>query len=141
MDSSHSYDDIINHPRPISTKHPPMTPLARAAIFSPYAALTGFESQIIAAQHHRCNRIILTEEEQRSLNTILSRLKKHDNVSITYFLYAPGSDGQGGMAEGEYLEVNGTILEITSSYKTLRVGNNQTWVDIHFEDIHEIIKH
>ena len=35
------YDDIINLPRPVSKKHPPMSVKARAAQFAPFAALTG----------------------------------------------------------------------------------------------------
>lgn len=36
------YDDIINLPRPVSSKHPPMPMSDRAAQFSPFAALTGY---------------------------------------------------------------------------------------------------
>lgn len=35
------YDDIINLPHHVSTKHPHMDLLDRAAQFSPFAALTG----------------------------------------------------------------------------------------------------
>ena len=40
------YDDIIDLPHPISKKHPQMALLDRAAQFSPFAALTGFEDAI-----------------------------------------------------------------------------------------------
>lgn len=112
-----------------------MTPLARAAIFSPYAALTGFEGQIAAARHQRCNRIQLTEEELLHLNDLLRTKKKHDTITLTYFLDDPGSDGQGGMAEGEYIDITGKILDIIPAYHTLRVGTRDHWVDIDFADI------
>ena len=38
---SGKYDDIINLPYPTSAKHPRMPISDRAAIFSPFAALTG----------------------------------------------------------------------------------------------------
>lgn len=39
--ANNPYADIINHPRPISLKHKPMSRANRAAQFSPYAALVG----------------------------------------------------------------------------------------------------
>jgi len=41
-----NYDDIINHPHHVSKKHPPMSMLARAAQFAPFAALTGYDAAI-----------------------------------------------------------------------------------------------
>lgn len=39
----HQYDDIIHLPHPVSKKHPQMAAIDRAAQFSPFAALTGYE--------------------------------------------------------------------------------------------------
>ena len=44
--SSEKYDKIINLPHHVSKKHKPMSRTARAAQFSPFAALTGFEDDI-----------------------------------------------------------------------------------------------
>ena len=41
-----NYEDIIGLPHPVSKKHPPMSISDRAAQFSPFAALTGFEEEI-----------------------------------------------------------------------------------------------
>ncbi|MBO5548963.1 MAG: hypothetical protein J5954_04980 [Prevotella sp.] len=41
-----NYDDIINHPHHVSKVHPQMSLLARAAQFSPFAALTGYGDAI-----------------------------------------------------------------------------------------------
>lgn len=41
------YSDIINHARPISKSHPHMSINARAAQFSPYAALVGHKDIIL----------------------------------------------------------------------------------------------
>ncbi len=40
------YEDIINLPHHQSSRHAHMTPLARAAQFAPFAALTGFDDDI-----------------------------------------------------------------------------------------------
>ncbi len=40
------YDDIIHLPHHVSSNHPQMPLLDRAAQFSPFAALTGFETVI-----------------------------------------------------------------------------------------------
>ena len=43
---SHKYDDIINLPHHKSAQYPHMDLYDRAAQFSPFAALTGFEDAI-----------------------------------------------------------------------------------------------
>ena len=60
----HAYDDILNMPHHISAKHPRMDGIDRAAQFSPFAALTGFEAAI---------------EETIRLNE--ERIKKNDEIS------------------------------------------------------------
>ena len=45
-----NYDDIINLPHHVSAKHPKMSMYNRAAQFSPFAALTGYEKAIEKAQ-------------------------------------------------------------------------------------------
>ena len=42
----HSYDDIISLPHHVSETHPPMTRRDRAAQFSSFAALTGYEAVV-----------------------------------------------------------------------------------------------
>lgn len=40
------YGDLIDLPHPVSKTHPPLSPAQRAAQFSPFAALTGYEEAI-----------------------------------------------------------------------------------------------
>ena len=42
----HRYDDMLEMPHPVSEKHAPMSLYNRAAQFSPFAALTGFEESV-----------------------------------------------------------------------------------------------
>ena len=46
MEQNNNYDDIIHLNRPVSTKHPPMSIMDRAAQFAPFAALTGHKDAI-----------------------------------------------------------------------------------------------
>ena len=43
---SHKYDDILSLPHPNSTNHPRMARRDRAAQFSSFAALTGYEAVV-----------------------------------------------------------------------------------------------
>ena len=45
-----NYDDIINLPHHVSAKHPKMGMYNRAAQFSPFATLTGYEKAIEEAR-------------------------------------------------------------------------------------------
>ena len=56
-----NYDDIINLPHHVSTKHPQMSMLGRAAQFAPFAALAGYEKVIEEARKKQ-------EEEIRRRN-------------------------------------------------------------------------
>ena len=40
------YDDILHLPHPVSSRHAPMSRADRAAQFSPFAALTGYDAAI-----------------------------------------------------------------------------------------------
>lgn len=40
------YKDIIDLPRPVSTRHPPMSNHDRAVQFAPFAALTGYDDRV-----------------------------------------------------------------------------------------------
>jgi hypothetical protein len=46
------YEDIINLPHPVSSKHPQMSMEERAAQFAPFAALTGHGEAIRKTAEH-----------------------------------------------------------------------------------------
>ena len=53
------YSDIIDHPHYQSNKRPHMSMLDRAAQFSPFAALTGYEEQVEDAAKEETDRMNL----------------------------------------------------------------------------------
>ena len=65
---NHKYDDIINLPHPTSKKHPRMSLYARAAQFSPFAALTGHEAAIKETVRQTDAKQMLSEEVIAELN-------------------------------------------------------------------------
>lgn len=46
FDGGHDYDDIIDLPHHVSSRHPQMPLIDRAAQFSPFAALAGHDAAI-----------------------------------------------------------------------------------------------
>ena len=86
---NHPYEDMLSLPRPVSTAHPPMPLIDRAAQFSPFAALTGFDAAVLEAARLTETRPELDESRKEQLNTCLQLLKVHSRerpqAEICYF--------------------------------------------------------
>ena len=59
------YDDIIHLPHHVSTTHPQMALIDRAAQFAPFAALTGHADAIKETERLTVERIILGEKGEK----------------------------------------------------------------------------
>ncbi|MBQ8040013.1 MAG: hypothetical protein IJ274_09135 [Lachnospiraceae bacterium] len=111
---SHEYDDIIDLPYQKSQKHPHMDLYDRAAQFSPFAALTGFESAIEETGRITEERIELDENAKEALDLrfreIFEKLRhtgaEKPFVTITYFRSDSVKEG------GAYVTVEGRIKKI-----------------------------
>ena len=66
--TDNSYDDIINHPHHVSTRHPRMSMIDRAAQFSPFAALTGYGDVIKETARLTDRKLELSESEKAELD-------------------------------------------------------------------------
>jgi len=65
LKETNKYDDIIGLPHPTSKKHPRMAAIDRAAQFSPFAALTGYEQALEVTKEQAIDRVeneVETEE-------------------------------------------------------------------------------
>lgn len=95
------YEDIINLPPHISMKHPQPTMAERAARFSPFAAITGYEEMVLEKARVTDVRIELDEGTKEALNEKLLFISEmcDDNtvISITYFV--PDKQKSGGTYE------------------------------------------
>lgn len=93
-----SYDDIINLPHHVSSTHPHMTAIDRAAQFSPFAALTGYDAAIKETARLTDERVKLDEYMKDVLNDrlliISDRIKEHPEIAIIYF--QPDAKKNGG---------------------------------------------
>lgn len=105
-----NYDDIINLPHHVSTKHPRMAALDRAAQFSPFAALTGHDAAIAETARLTDIRLELDETQKEELNERLQMIREHislkPEISITYFVPDEKKEG------GSYHQIIGTVKKL-----------------------------
>lgn len=101
INSTKKYDDIINLPHHISTKHQHMSMEMRAAQFAPFAALTGYEDAVKETGRLTSERIELDEEQKvildEKLKIINDKINQHPRISLTYFI--PDMKKEGGRYE------------------------------------------
>jgi len=101
------YDAIIDHPHHVSKVHPQMSMINRAAQFSPFAALTGYDDQIAETARLTDRRIELTEAEEAEISEKLAGLKRDDEVELTWFV--PDKKKAGGRYVTEMVVVKQMI--------------------------------
>ena len=80
------YKDIIDLPHHVSDVYPQMSMINRAAQFSPFAALTGYDDAIEETARLTDSRIELTEAEEDEISRKLGRLQHGDSVELTWFV-------------------------------------------------------
>ena len=118
-DKSHEYDDIINLPHHVSETRPHMPMIDRAAQFSPFAALTGYDDAIVETARLTDSRRELTEEQKlelsRQLNELRRRLKHDPSVTVTYFVPDTRKSG------GSYRTVTGSAKKLDEYAGTLEL--------------------
>ena len=106
----HKYDDILYLPHPVSRRRGSMSNYDRAAQFSPFAALTGFDATIEEAGRLTDRRIELDEAEKELLNEKLQEILEHidaqPQVTITHFVYDQRKAG------GAYISTTGRVKKI-----------------------------
>lgn len=105
-----AYDDIINLPHHVSSKHPHMPLMDRAAQFAPFAALSGHGDAVKETARLTDRRIELDELEKEALreklNLIVELLDENPEVTLTFFIPDDKKDG------GAYLSVTGHVKKI-----------------------------
>ena len=79
------YDDIIDLPRHVSKVHKQMSLYDRAAQFSPFAALVGYDDVIEANNDISDEKRILSEEEVMALNNTLNSLQRNQDVLVVHY--------------------------------------------------------
>lgn len=110
MNDAHKYDDMIHLPHHVSTSHPQMSPLDRAAQFSPFAALTGYDAAIKETERLTEKWSELDESRKEMLDERLQMIRENfkgkPEIIFTYF--QPDEKKSGGA----YLTVTGKVKKI-----------------------------
>lgn len=113
-----SYDDIIHLPHHVSATHPHMSMAERAAQFSPFAALTGYEDVLTETARKTEQKIELDETIKEELDQKLHLLAEHvqnpPSVSITYFQPDDYKEG------GQYVTKTCRIRKINSMTQVIQ---------------------
>lgn len=128
---SEKYDDIINMVYCKSDRHPHMSMHNRAAQFSPFAALSGYDTSIKEAARATRRKMVLSEDECIMLNNKMSEIMQHNicNVYITYFEADKNKEG------GEYKTIFAKIRRFDEYKRTLVLSNGKV---VRIEDIYDI---
>ena len=107
---SGKYDDILHLPHPTSAKHPRMPISERAAIFSPFAALTGHAAAIQETARLTDQKVELDEDTKAELDrrqaVLLEHIKEQPEITVTWFQPDERKDG------GAYLTTTGRLKKI-----------------------------
>ncbi|MBQ9868318.1 MAG: hypothetical protein IJM32_01545 [Ruminococcus sp.] len=112
------YNEIMNISRPQYADLPQMSASDRAAQFSPFAALVGYDEAVDETARLTQDRIELTEDEQNALNANLNRvLELLDDylptVTVTYFVPDERKSG------GRYVNKTGEVRIYDSAENAL----------------------
>ena len=117
MNANSKYDEIINFPHHVSKTRPQMPMSDRAAQFSPFAALTGYDSAIKETGRLTDEKIDLDEESLNALNMryqmLTDALEERPEVRITYF--KPDERKAGGA----YVTTAGAVRKIDDFEQTI----------------------
>lgn len=127
------YDDILYMPHHVSATRKRMSMLDRAAQFSPFAALTGYDAAIRETGRLTDNAIDLDVDGKAILNEKLQRLSNlqetQPEITVTYFVPDERKSG------GAYASVTGKVKKIDPYKQVLLMADG---TEVCFERILEI---
>ena len=104
------YNDILRLPHHVSASRKPMSRLARAAQFAPFAALSGYDAEVQEAGRLTEPFIELDEYEKEALNARLQLLAQHlsEKRTVSAVYYQPDVRKEGGA----YVTLTGIVKKI-----------------------------
>lgn len=108
--SSNKYDQIIDLPHHVSEKRPKMPMIDRAAQFTPFAALTGYDDAVKETGRLTDDATELSEYVKANINNklriVMECIDIQPEINITYFV--PDSKKSGGA----YISVTGIVKSV-----------------------------
>ena len=128
------YDDIINLPHHVSSRHPQMSMMNRAAQFAPFAALTGHAAAIEETARLTDEQHELADEDSEALNQKMAYLREtineHPTISITYF------EPDRKKAGGAYKTIEGQLQNIDDYSQSIVLKSGDVISLSSIQDIH-----
>ena len=135
------YADILTLPHHKAANRPHMSMHDRAAQFSPFAALTGFDGVIAETGRMTNRKVELSESQMTLLNQKLTLIDDviqdgyHPVVTVVYFV--PDAKKEGG----SYQEYTGKVRQVDSAERKLVFladNNRSAGKETSIEDVLEI---
>ena len=127
------YSDIINLPHHVSKTRTQMSMLDRAAQFSPFAALTGYDAAIKETGRLTDEKIELDEDTKAALDMkqsyLIEIIDEQPEISVTYFLPDTRKSG------GAYVTTTGKLKRFDEYERLLILTNGKK---IPMDDIADI---
>ena len=103
------YNRIIDHPHYQSKKRPHMPMINRAAQFSPFAALSGYDEAVRETERTTSVRPLLAEDSISDIDRKLRfAVEMQEPVSVCYFVQDSSKDG------GSYVTATGRVRKLNS---------------------------
>ncbi len=133
------YADILHLSRPEpSIRHPRMSVSNRAKIFSPFAALRGYEEEIAEEKwlQTRVTKKLLSEEEAAELSDCLLQVKKGMAISIRYF--KEDTEHPAIPPLGIYETITGKVEMIDAIFRQITISDGSTKVTVPFDELEEV---
>lgn len=124
------YDDIIDLPHHVSRVHPPQPMDKRAAQFSPFAALTGYDDAVEETARYTDAKLELEEADKAKINAVLNaladRIRRQPTVFIQYFVPDRYKSG------GTYVSKDAAVKKIDVYSRMLYLADGKV---VPFDDI------
>ena len=126
MPDTEKYEDILDLPHHVSPTRRRMTMAERAAQFSPFAALVGYEGAVRETGRVTEQEAELSEDEKAVLDhkqwLILAALAHGERPLVTVIYFQP----DGKKAGGKYVTIQKVVKKIDSVEQTLTMLDGST---------------
>lgn len=119
-----AYDDLLHLPHHVSMSHPQMPRENRAAQFSPFAALSGYDAAVAETDRRTDQKVELADDEKELIRQRLQMIQEHlderPEVTITYFVPDEKKSG------GAYQCVTGALKKIDEYERAVVLCSQKT---------------
>ena len=106
------YEAIIDHPHFVSKKYPPMPMEKRAAQFSPFKAMVGYDDEVEEESRFTDSEIFMDENRLEELDdrmrTVAGKVAAGERPVVTITHFVPDDRKEGG----EYVVTEGRVRRI-----------------------------